>query len=467
MKKIICFLVIVFVMMLTSCQMKMCSKDKIALENDQVITYYLDDDPKEVLKKLNLKVTSGGKETLITLNDKLVKVEQFLFDKVGDFTSTVTYNNQKLDLKYRVEVRKWDKTTNTSWYDENKTEFEIRNASELAGLAKLVNEGKSFENKTVKLKYDIDLNNHNWTPIGTNGKGIFDDMSKYFGGTFDGNNKTIYNLNITASHETKGEHISEKESFNHAGLFGYCKNVTIKNLKLENVKIINGMGNSFVRSLQGTGSLAGRINGDCKLENNKISGKIIIDGEYKVGGLVGSCSGEKILIEKCSVKGDKDSHVLGTDALYKDTNNFGGLVGYIDAASTSIKDSFTNILVSGFTAGGIIGNITEGTLNLENICVYGETANIEGSVVGGIVGGRFVDMTLKNCYVLGKITTSSDTNQYADIIVSKYGDIKHTITLNNVYYNTDNFDENKVFNTLNAIGKTKKELETMLPDAVK
>ncbi len=469
MKKIIYCLVIVFVMLVGSCNMNACkcSKEEVSFENDQVITYYLDDDPNEVLKKIKLKVKSGGKETLIALNDQLVKVEKFLFDQVGDFTSTVTYNNHQLDLKYRVEIRKWDKSIDTSWYDENETTFEIKNASELAGLAKLVNEGTNFVDKTVKLKYDIDLNHHHWTPIGTTGKGVYDDMSKFFSGTFDGNNKTIYNLNITATHETEGEHISESESYYHAGLFGYCKNVIIKNVKIENVKILNGMGNGFVRSLQGTGSLAGRISGNSKLENNKITGKIIIDGEYKVGGLVGSCSGEKITIDNCSVKGQKDSHVLGTDALYKDTNNFGGLVGYIDTSSASITNSYTDLLVSGFTAGGIIGNITEGTLILENVCVYGDIANTEGSVVGGLIGGRFIDMTLKNCYVLGKVITSNEENQYADIIISKYGDLSHTITHTEVYYNQNNYDENKVFNTLNAVGKTKEELMQMIPEKLK
>lgn len=469
MKKIICFFSICLVILISSCKMKLnkCSNEHISLENDQVITYYLDEDPNDILKQIKIKVKSGGKETLIALNDQLIKVENFLFDKVGDFTSIITYNNQKLDLKYRVAIRKWDKSIDTSWYDESKDIFEIKTASQLAGLAELVNQGTSFVDKTIKLKNDIDLNHHQWKPIGTSGKGVYDDMSKFFNGTFDGNQKTIYNLNITASHESKGEHISSNDSYYHAGLFGYCKNVMIKNLKIENIRILNGMGNNFIRSLQGTGSLAGRIVGNSTITNVKITGKVIIDGEYKVGGLIGSCSGEKINIKNCSVKGDDDSHVLGTDALYKDTNNFGGLVGYIDAATTNIVDCYTYILVSGYTAGGIIGNITAGSLLLENVCVYGDTANTEGSVVGGLIGGRFIDMTIKKCYVLGKIITSTDTNQYADIMISKYGDLDHTITHTELYYNSENYNADDVFNTLNAVGKTKDELMNLISDNLK
>ena len=63
----------------------------------------------------------------------------------------------------------WDGTTDTTWYDKDisQTVFELSDAADLAGLADLVNKGKTFEGKTIKLVDDIDLNNKEWTPIGT------------------------------------------------------------------------------------------------------------------------------------------------------------------------------------------------------------------------------------------------------------------------------------------------------------
>lgn len=49
-----------------------------------------------------------------------------------------------------------------SWYDSDNTEFTISTAAQLAGLAKLVNEGTdTFEGKTVKLANDIVINDWN------------------------------------------------------------------------------------------------------------------------------------------------------------------------------------------------------------------------------------------------------------------------------------------------------------------
>lgn len=34
----------------------------------------------------------------------------------------------------------WDGTADTSWYDENETEFHLQTAEQLAGMAKLIND---------------------------------------------------------------------------------------------------------------------------------------------------------------------------------------------------------------------------------------------------------------------------------------------------------------------------------------
>ena len=62
----------------------------------------------------------------------------------------------------------WDGTVDTSWYDPNvpQKEYTIFSASQLAGLAQLVNQGNSLEGTTIRLHSDLDLAGHNWIPIG-------------------------------------------------------------------------------------------------------------------------------------------------------------------------------------------------------------------------------------------------------------------------------------------------------------
>ena len=98
-------------------------------------------------------------------------------------------------------------TADTSWgsnYD-SATEFTIADAGDLAQFAVMVNGGKDFSGKTVKLTDDIDLGSQEWTPIGDDG------YNNLFSGTFDGNGKTISGLQITSAND------------GFVGLFGFIK----------------------------------------------------------------------------------------------------------------------------------------------------------------------------------------------------------------------------------------------------
>ncbi len=60
----------------------------------------------------------------------------------------------------------WDGTIDTEWYTDHEsgTPYTISTAAQLAGLAKLVNEGTDFSGKTITLGADIDLGSKEWTP---------------------------------------------------------------------------------------------------------------------------------------------------------------------------------------------------------------------------------------------------------------------------------------------------------------
>ena len=122
----------------------------------------------------------------------------------------------------------WDGTIDTDWYTkaEDGTEtadkpYEISTAAQLAGLAKLVNDGTAeFSGKTIKLVEDIDLDNREWTPIGF----ILGKNKKPFSGTFNGQGHTISGLsiNVTAT-ASAGNNL-------YKGLFGYCSGGIVQNL---------------------------------------------------------------------------------------------------------------------------------------------------------------------------------------------------------------------------------------------
>lgn len=117
----------------------------------------------------------------------------------------------------------WFDYADTSWYDDSQSSFEISTAEQFAGLSKLVEESKSFKNKTVTLTADIDLSAHQWEPIGN---------KDFFYGVFDGGGHTI-----------KGACITEYSNEDNIGLFGaiavgYYNDgetipVAIKNLTLD------------------------------------------------------------------------------------------------------------------------------------------------------------------------------------------------------------------------------------------
>ena len=128
-----------------------------------------------------------------------------------------------------------------NWFpgqDDNTQTITISTASELAGLARMVNNwGSDFAGYTVILANDIDLSAHYWVPIGVYiYYSQYYQTQNYFKGTFDGAGHTISGLYInTAVYNTvrdasyAGDHKCE-----YFGLFGVSDGgMTIKNLNVE------------------------------------------------------------------------------------------------------------------------------------------------------------------------------------------------------------------------------------------
>ena len=189
----------------------------------------------------------------------------------------------------------WDgKTLNYLWYNTTDKELTIYNADQLAGFAAIV-DGKvegiaqdNFKDKTVKLANNIYLSNQLFDPIGwgyvNTGWNKNGADGKVFQGTFDGNNKTIYDLYQSGwelEEDTGTVYTYTNCGF---GLFAAASNATFKNLT------ING---AYVRvECVEAGVLVGLSQNNCTYENIGIHNAKIANYQRPAGGLIGEVSGD-------------------------------------------------------------------------------------------------------------------------------------------------------------------------------
>ena len=124
----------------------------------------------------------------------------------------------------------------------------IQTVWDLCRLEDRVNHGESYSGKRFKLVNDLDLDNFVWYPIGVRSDACF-------AGSFDGNNKTIRNMNILL---VDCNVTSPSYSY---GLFGYVKGV-IRDLNMTDANItINRNSDNKAPSLR-IGLLCGYMDGN-------------------------------------------------------------------------------------------------------------------------------------------------------------------------------------------------------------
>ena len=175
----------------------------------------------------------------------------------------------------------WDGNIDKSWYNEDVKEFTLNNAEEFAGFRVLVDEGKTFKDKTVNLGADIDLNNKPFDPIGF---GYADKGGQAFMGTFDGQGHTIYNLyqNCWELDPDKVNYGTYTYSTAGAGLFAFILNATIKNVAVSGAEI--------VFECVDMGIVVGYAQGVCHFENIVVTNSKIANYNRYTGGVVGEVS---------------------------------------------------------------------------------------------------------------------------------------------------------------------------------
>lgn len=336
----------------------------------------------------------------------------------------------------------WDgDTISTKWYESNPTlkSLTISTAADLAGLAQLVNEGKSFLGCTVTLANDIDLDNHPWTPIGVFNIEVSNDNGFGFQGYFDGGGKTIRNL--------KMNRIEEEINVSYLGLFGIiiipetAVTFGIANLTLQDGEVLGGGEECGLASL--VGILENRNKKTYRIENCRNENVNIISNatEYNcmgglvafaqgaidfhqcfnsgnlnsksgrhvmIGGIIGDFYGINSTLSSCANTGNITETTEIETKVARGQSRLGGLVGSI----SEVTDKFT--LKNGYNkgsirsnqadVGGLVGCLipdSEGTFLLTSSWSTGEL--FEGGYVGGLVGSiREYDIssttiTISNC----------------------------------------------------------------------
>lgn len=302
-----------------------------------------------------------------------------------------------------LDASNWDgETIDESWYSASLSKFELTKASELAGLAKLVNEGTSFEGKTIFLMNSIDMKSENWTPIG-NASG------KTFKGTFNGNGHTISNINPQITSDVP-----------YFALFGInegtVRQVIVSGSRSE--KVVSYIADAKVGALVALNK--GTVSG-CRsyvtFNYTATSSSAKDAPSLYIGGLVGSNEGS---LNECQNYGEMEvsmnftSTATGTESVVPNTH-VGGVVGTNSGTLTQC-DNNINIHATGgkVSIGGVVGSNKNSSAEKKAIyqCInYGEitseaqTANVSAGGILGIqenVGGSICD-----CYNYGAVTTTS------------------------------------------------------------
>lgn len=320
--------------------------------------------------------------------------------------------------------------------------YQIATAAQLAYFSEAFTTSTwpDFEDAYVVLTNDIDLNNIEWTPIGSL-------YTSYFWGSFDGQGYTISNMKITKD--------SGNINGGCTGLFGVTQ-AYIQNLNVQgeiNITIESAGYSEYVGGIVGYQAVS--------MDNCTSDVDITFTGTtynvWEVGGIVGYFTGyydSSTTMSNCINYGDINFENGNTKLSY-----IGGLVGSFELGDiTSCKNegditaSGSNSIYIGGIAGIAMNGGYEGYATITN-CYNTGTMTSDSAKVGGIVGyassvqytdGLDSGVDLYNCYSTGTLVGESTKMGaiYGDKNEASYG----KVTLEDVYYLSTSVSDNPVAN---------------------
>jgi phage tail protein X len=211
---------------------------------------------------------------------------------------------------------------------------------------------------------NIDLSD-NWTPLGA------------FGGTYDGNGFTIFNMTIDSADT-------------YIGLFStLAGGAALNNVSLVDFNI-NATGSNSV-----VGGLVGIVNVNAAVTDSIISGSIYFTESSNVGGLVGFNEG--------SVNGSSSAIVITSGG---DDFSAGGLAG-TNSGTISGSRTSGSLLLSHYRAyaGGLVG------FNAGTVTDSSSSSTLTGGEAvsgGGLIGSNYSSGMINNSFSTGKVIGTTD-----------------------------------------------------------
>lgn len=301
--------------------------------------------------------------------------------------------------------------------------YQISRAEELAFLAYQVNEmGQTYAGRYFVLTANIDLSQYYWQPIGMQYDRSGTQVNRPFLGNFDGATYYIEGLYTPAVPDGMTDSTALR-GYNNQGLFGYVYGYpfTIKNITIQN---------SFVQGYENVGAVAGYFGGNYAgnydtvnnyIQNCTVAADVNVMGDSDVGGVIGEVY-YRSAVEGCVNNGQitASSYVGGISGrsggpisdcvnngtLTSESDNMGGIVGYLGSVDmsncTNNGQIFVNSTAGGRAyVGGIAGQI--GSSSVEN-CVNTTMGTISinassftGNHIGGVVGISNNSGTIISC----------------------------------------------------------------------
>ena len=299
--------------------------DGIAEDNTVPMTFVLKELFPKGLNDNNVKLyhVEGDETKEMTIVATPVNHNEFSYDPLtGDAVVTIATFSEV--ATYADTDAGWNGTTVTPYAVEGNT-IKIANAEQFAYFRDQVDAGNDFAGKTVELTADINLNGHNFDPIGWgyentawNAGGA---EGKVFKGHFNGNYKTIYGL-LQSGWDLTNDATGKPYTYTNCGfgLFAAALDATFENLTIDGANI-------RVECVE-TGVLVGLAQGSCTFRNINILGCKAANYQRPVGGVVGEVSPK--MVDGVAQKGEASKHTF--DNVYVDSNTvIGSLWGDFDA----------------------------------------------------------------------------------------------------------------------------------------
>ena len=230
---------------------------------------------------------------------------------------------------------------------------------------------------------------------------------------------------LEASFDGKGYAISNlyihKEG-DHVGLFsqaGKVTGVTIKNLDLKSIRVHN----TKTSGVPGTGGMIGGLVNHIAISESSVTGEI--SGSGNVGGMLGHSDDKAITI--------KNSY---TDVTVTGTKFVGGIIGVLGAGSSIDNSHSRGSATRTGTGYGGVGGLAGGLGDTGAIYNSYSHASVSGVYsVGSLIGLLSDDAVLSNSYGVGAVEGTSTTKK------GIAGTVGGSVTLTDNFWDTETTGE--------------------------